>query len=417
MEKQIKLTFVGQQVTREDIDTLGESAALADDKVFAEIFGLGNLEKAVLCRRNLITISNATEPATISVAPFRALVGSRGLESADPRAFHVDARSAVCVGSTTAATSIVLPAPPDAIGPDEKYRWDLIYATLTVDATGPTDIRKVKDPTTAVVAASTVPEFYRATCTVSVLQGVQAVSPASPALPSLPADTATTFYIPLAYVGRRNTTSVFYVDQIYEVAPMAKFQNQAGGPVNSAFTAGGSYLTTSRLNDWPKDVNRPRAYLPPSFGSKLETVVFACNTRSGGAQTHTSGQIIDTRDWRNRVVRWFASVRTATTDNHRFAWEQKVHTQRPVPWGGDAVLDMANPTSSEFICGMGETFTTNPGTGLEDPIVASILYGGAQVAVIRCDRTTGNLKVEFLPTNAIFVIWMDFTNPYPNGPT
>lgn len=416
MEKQIALSFVGQQVTKDDIDTMGETAALADDRVFAELFALENLQKAVLCRDpSIVRITNQATGA-IEVAPFRAFIGSRGSEATDPRAFHIDARSGICVGTTTRETAFTI-APIAPGGPDEKYRWDLVYAAITVNATGSATVRKVKSPTSGVVTAESVPPYYRATCTVAVSTGTVAVA-ADPVRPTLPADTASTFYVALAYIGRRNTEAILYPDQILEVAPMAQLQNQTSGPANSHHTIGGSVLTSAALNDWPKDFNRPRVYLPQSFGKKIETVFFAARLRTGNP-SHTDGQIIDTRDWRKRIVRWSGYVQTSSTDAYSFAWEKSTHTVKPTPYGNDGYLDIDDGSVSEFVAGMGETFCTDL-TGVRDPTVANIVYGATPapvVATIVCDRTTGNLRLNYTGTpNVIFFLWMDFLSPYENGP-
>src|SRR5689334_8947870 len=111
MENRFQHSLNGQSVQQADLNLLGETSALADDRVFAELFRMqpydgATVRKGVLpfghsasANAGLVVPNGAT--GSVLVNPLRAFVGSRTAVATSAKANWRDIRSALAVGSTT----------------------------------------------------------------------------------------------------------------------------------------------------------------------------------------------------------------------------------------------------------------------------------------------------------------------------
>ena len=347
-EKTYKLDYNGQQVQKQDLEAIGFVAGHADDKVLAEALRLAALSatfgvkkcviphtamptqspkaSGVYAPEQFVTPAPTIATGSIAVGAFRAVVGARIAPTTDARLGHDDIRSAVFTGDAV----VNLPTTFGATNFDDKYqhktyqlaanasgnpRWDLIYALVVVDANSATTTRKVKDPLTLLISSQTVSTTNETTVTVAVATGTPS---ATPALPALPADAGSSYYIPLAYVRVPtgfNATSTVAIKDILVVAPIKSLKSGREPAVNATIP-GGATLTTTQLNTWATTGNRPRMGIMPATSvggvSKIITISLPGSTLTDWS--HRRDDVIDDSiDWRNRLTRWTAQVRGAST--------------------------------------------------------------------------------------------------------
>jgi hypothetical protein len=331
MEKRYQHTVNGQSVLTADLNVLGESSALADDRVFAELFRLAPYDGATISRGVLpygsgAVVAAAGASGSVSVRPFRALVGSRTAVATDAKKNWRDIRSAIGVGTTTLAQTVALAA--NATG---NPRWDLVYAAVAVDANSASITRKVKDPTTKAIAGQSLVTTLETVVTLGVVAGTAG---ASPAFPSLPADSGGTYYISLAHVRIPNgfgASSTVAAKDIDEVAPILPVSTATGAsslrPANQHNVIGGVAISgagTSTANGALKwsgsSATRPGLYLPPSMsGSESLIIEIDLGNASSANWSHQNADIVDnSRDWRNRFWRWHAHVGSGATNAGKF---------------------------------------------------------------------------------------------------
>lgn len=413
MEPQPQILNNGQSILVGDFNALGEAAALADDRVLAELFRLQPFDGATV-RRGIMPYNHAAWGAlqfvapngatgSVLVNPFRAFIGSRTAVGTNAKANWRDTRSAVGVGSTTLAQVVTFAA--NASG---NPRWDMIYAAVAVDANSASVFRKVKDPTTkAIASASTV-----VTKVTTVALGVQAGTPgASPSWPAAPADAAGTYYIPLAYVRIPNgftAGSTIAKTDIAEAAPTLALSSATGGSslqiANRHFTPeAANALTTAKVQTWGSTGTRPNMFLPPLMGG-VDGLVVAVDLRTG-VESHVTTGLVDSRDWRGRLARWTASIHTDD-----FPWAGG--TGHRAAMTGAAITDMVGNS------GFGNTMV-----GAASRMVAFL--NGAHHAFmpdtstigIYCDNLDGGkLKVSYLNApNVTAIFWIEFTPPWGNA--
>ena len=402
MEPQFKLTGNGVAVVAEDLNLLGEAAALADDRVFAELFRMPPMAGSVVSKAivaatlgELVAPNGAT--GSVNVYPFRALVGSRTAEATNPTKSARDIRSAVVVGQgSTRAQALSLSA--NASG---NPRWDLVYVRLTPDTTGTSVIRKKKDPTSKVISA--VSEAVTAVTSWSL--GVVTGTPnAAPTTPALPADTSTDFYIPLAYVRVPTgftAASTVAIDSIAIVAPAIAVRAGGDAGTRPSTTNGAS----ASLATWGSSGTRNSLFLPTTMVGE-ESIIVAVNLVTG-SESHADGAVVDdSRDWRKRLCRWAAQVTDSTED---FAWAT----------GGLCPSSFDNSTrlnpSGLHVSGLGHTFQTGRRVanlnGANLAVMPDTSYVGLEV-----DASTGALKVRYANApNARVLFWITFTSPIDNG--
>jgi hypothetical protein len=185
---------------------------------------------------------------------------------------------------------------------DTTARIDLVYAKVTIDLVSGIH-RKVKNPTTQVVATEEVQSIVRTTVEVLAQQNMV-----------LPTDMANVYFIPLAYVrvhpGFGIGAHILNSSDVWECSPTA------GSACRVANR--GHELTTSSAEQWSITGQRPAAYLPSTMSGKEELLIAV--DLASASPSHISGAMLDdSRDWSNRVYRWTAFARGIGVP--RFAWE------------------------------------------------------------------------------------------------
>jgi hypothetical protein len=344
----------GRELAQQDINLAAATAGLADDHVLAELLRLAPYDgtrvyKAIIPSGyrsttgvpHVQTVSPGTGVVTIS--PFRMVVGSRNAVNAAPNdnasypnpagdsaalANWRDLRSGVYVGSSTSLTGTLTPA-NNASG---NARWDLVYAAITVDQTQGGVTRRVKNPTTGVLSAPTLPAFLLSPVTVGIVTGTPG---AAPALPSLPADAAGVYYVALAYVaippGFTGGTTVLVTEGIRStticgsdgaganpVPTAARFSPLHAGRIraangnndgNNAGTGSISvYSDSSNAAQFYAPNNRPNGWCPPDWVGG-EEIFIQLDLLIAATASHVNGAIVDnSTDWRARIFRVEASL-------------------------------------------------------------------------------------------------------------
>lgn len=322
MEKKLQIATNGQQIVTGDLNLVGETAALADDRVFAELFRLkpmvgSTVSRAIVpnCAANRTLVNPNGASGSVSVQPFRAMIGSRSLVASGGLDNLRNVRSTVAVGANTLAQSVAF-----ANNGSGSARIDIVYAAVTIDANAGTTSRRVKDPSTGMVTTTNINQYQQTTVTLGVITGTPS---ASPAVPSGIADAGSVFYIPLALVripdGFNATSTVSHKDIIIYapvIVPSAGGNsislpnklNVPGSPTMSAAAlvkwANGSWTGVSAGTG-----TQPPAYLPTTaVGGETLMFYYQYDATNPSHEGVASGVIIDDRDWRGRVVRWNAYV-------------------------------------------------------------------------------------------------------------
>jgi hypothetical protein len=276
---------------------------------------------------------------SVFIYPFRAVLGARVGEDASAKLAMTDIRTAMWVGGATSFKLSQAFAPNSSGNP----RWDLVYCQMIVDASGASQTRYVKDPTTGVVSAPSI----AVTKTQSLAIGVQAgATGASPAFPSAPSDAGNTFYIPLAYVRIPNgfgPTSTIAANDINEVAQVFPVSRALGvsnvRPADIQYRIDGTMLTTTAQKWLPTANTRPRAYIPPSVvGEETLWIAFDFSAASSADWSHRTGEVIDaSTTWDNRLFTWTAYVKTTAGTTAEFAW-LKASTTEHLPCAPSSVM-------------------------------------------------------------------------------
>ncbi len=430
-EKKFQLQEDGQAVLQEDFNLLGETSALSDDRVFAELFRItpesgGTITKGILpyghrTSGHVALIAPNGASGSVLVQPFRALVGSRTAALTEARENWRDIRSGLSVaeGDTSLTQTVTLAA--NASG---NPRWDAIYAVVDIDNDSATVVRKVKSPTTSVVADTSVSVTKTTDVTIAVATGTPG---ASPARPSIPADSATTFYIILAYVrvptGFTAGSTVLKAD-VNTVASTIVISSTTGAtsvePANFHYNS-----TISAPATWGSSGARPKMVIPPSMtGGK--SLFFALTPNDTVALTN--GMVLDDRDWRGRICKFMITCSTATAAGASYVF----------PWLGDAAVvhngapcaTLSNQLfavgSNFVVSGMGQTLRTDYLGSTADKRYAAYAdrtqLAGLAASVsdigVYCDSADGGklkLYIGGAALTYIFMIWIDFSAPFENA--
>jgi hypothetical protein len=420
MEDRFQLAQNGQSVLEADLELLGEVSALADDRVFAEMFRATPYNGSTVAR-GVLPYAHATQNGTaalvapngasgsVLVNPFRALIGSRTAVASDAKKNWRDIRTAIGVGTTTLAQTVAIGA--NASG---NPRWDLVYAAVAVDANGASVTRKVKDPTTKVISSQNVVTTQKTTVTLGVTAGTAAANPDGPAAPP---DAGGTYYIPLAYVRVPNgfgASSTVLDTDLGVIASTIRLSNATGGrslaPANSLFKQGGAAISNARIQTWGSSGTRPH-YFAPSTLSGGDSLLIALDLTTGSLSHADLSVIDDSRDWRGRLCKWVAAVGTDP-----FAWSGSTLAVTPF----DTSAETLNVATRPVTYGIGHTLAS--GGASQDPVVARLRgddlasMAASSDVEIRCNRTTGALELKIVagaPNCKIFV-WVDFTGPVDN---
>lgn len=423
MESKFQLTLNGQQVITDDFNLLGETSALADDRVFAELFrispyGGASVAKGILpyahqtsSYAGLVVPNGAT--GQVLVNPFRAFVGSRTTAATNGKDNWRDVRSTLSVGDTSLYQTVQL-----AANSSGDPRWDLVYASVSVDANGATVTRKRKDPATKAIAGTSVVTTLVTAVTVGVLQGTSA---ASPVWPTISADAGSTYYIPLAYVRVPNgfsASSTVLSTDIALQAPILKMSRAMG--VNTLEVADQHYVvTTAEQQAWGSTGTRKPMFMPPDIvGATSLIVAMDFNHASSANWSHQHQGVIDSRDWRYRFVKWSVSSGPGGAAlGDTMAWTDTSDSADPLG------ADSATATSPRITHGWGNTFNDDL---LGSPNTYDVCVGmvgtdlsymdNAAAVILYVDHADGGkLKVSVtgIPGCTLFA-WLDFSAPYTN---
>lgn len=332
METQYIHSVDGQAFDENELNLVASEAALADDRLIAELFRcrpyVGGatpiVEKLVLpyriegtwgdVRNTSALVFPRLSTGQVLVFSFRAIIGSRS--TSVPGAWY-EIRTGRYVGTLNGPTySDALQLSPTVA----SNRWDLVYAMVRVGLPTAAENRVVR--TIAGVSTQAIPLYQNNLVTLGVVEGTEA---ATPTLPSLPADdtpVAGCYYIPLAYVLVEHpftAGSSVPRDNIREVAPVARLASSTGamtsGPMNFGY-AESSPLWTQR--EWSPSAGRPQEFLPSvmSGGTMRFLALDMSDATKSIAQDSTV--IIDSSiDWSRRIV-WFLVY--ATRGGFDFGW-------------------------------------------------------------------------------------------------
>ncbi len=402
----------GQEVTQDDLNLVADEAALADDRVLAELLRVRPYDGATIVKRVMpfrysdTGLSGVQDSIVVGgtggvdILPFRAIVGSRTAVASDATANWRDIRSALHVGTGQLHTHIDLAS--DTGG---GARFDLIYAAVTVDQASGVD-RKVKDPATLVVSTQSVDSRVTTSVEVLALKGTEGAA----TKPSLPADAGNVYYVGLAYirVAAGFVTGVTAVQpyDVWEWVDCAAIAESTGAM--SVRVADGNNDPAGAVETntaWTTAGVRPPAHLPSTMVGG-ESIIIALDLTTGSA-SHADGDIIDaSRDWRNRLFRFWATAKSATA-SPTFAWEQSAATPMvPEAYAGTIIADV-------FTAGMGQSFTDAKFAAYVDGTSMSELSGGIAILV----NSLGQLEL-YLPTtapNAKVIIWLDASAQHANA--
>lgn len=418
--KQFVVQNDGRQIITDDLNLLGETGALSGDRVYASLLQMtpgdgSSVTKAVWTHAHAtsanaaLVSSSGTVNGSIKVRPFRAFVSSRTSPSTEARKAYRDIRSAISVaeGATALDTTVALGSLGDASNP----RWCLVYAAVSIDASTPSVTRKIKDPTTKAISATSIVSSTWSTMTIGAVAGTAA---ASPVWPSTPADSGTTYYVPLAYVrlpAAFGAGSTVAKTDIAEVAPCLPI-SRATGAASVRTAEGANALTTAQQQAWGSSGTRPDHFLPKTmFGG--ESLLLAVKVKSG-ANSHANNAVVDSGDWRGRLCTWTANV---TSDTNGFAWNG---TSNGAPQSTYTI----DPTFNGIAHGMGQSFafTANKATvcsftGEEIAGMGGTGSGGTNTFALYVDNSDGGkLKVTYTATNDwLVVVRLDFSGTFANA--
>lgn len=420
MERQWQLSWDGQAVNREDINTHGEVAALADDRVFAELFRMAptpdgtTIAKGVLPPSNAALVAPNGATGSVVVNPFRAFVGSRTVAATEARKNLRDIRSAlsVAVGATALTTTVAL-----AANPGGSPRWDLVAAKVTIDTPTDSATRKVKNVGTGVVTSVTTATSVWSTCSLVVVQGTASLTPDWPAIT---ADSGSDYYVPLAYVrvpSGFTSGSTIPATDIADVAPVLSLSPATGAQrlqiANGQYTAGSAQFTTAMIHTWGSTGVRPSTYVPQVMGGGDSLLVVA--SLETGAESLVTNAVVDSRDWRNRLVRWTAHVAGIGGGTTDFAWMRNTFVVPAATDESDSTL--RNDGAAAVAVGVGQTFkgsTANAAYLIGDYLAQ--MPNGAIVKIV-CDHGDGGkLKLQYSGApNCSVIFWLDFSAAWPNA--
>lgn len=331
MEQQYQLANNGQEVQQNDLNLLGETAALADDRTLAEFLKMvpfgSNVVKSLLpyFDHPIVGSETSSGPRTTVnavaggylVRPFRALVGTRTAAVSDAKKNLRDIRSALFIGpgsGTNYGCQLIAPATNTDV---TNSRWDLIYAAVAVDGNAAGVTRYIKDPTSLAIAPTTVVTVKQTTVTVGIKAGTVS---ATPALPTIDADTGTTFYIPICYVRippsfTSGTTpsqgTIMMAETPGVVAPTTGAHSVR--VANKMFQPGGSMLTTTRIANWGSTGTKPVWFISPETIG-METLLIQLDLTSASSANwniQDGGIVDDSRNWCRHYFMWQLFITTA----------------------------------------------------------------------------------------------------------
>lgn len=433
MEDRYQHTLNGQSVVQADLNVLGETSALADDRVFAELFRMepfdgSTVRKGILPYAHRASGAGALIEPTgalggVLVNPFRAFVGSRTAAENDGKKNWRDIRSTLSVAEIELQQVVTFTA--NASG---NPRWDLVYAAVAVDANTASVPRKLKSPTTKVVSAASVVTRLATTVTLGVQAGTASATPVWPAVPS---DAGDVYYIPLSYVrvpNGFNATSTVLPEDIADVAPCLAMSHATG--VAAAEPANQQYaVSTTRQQAWgASGGKRPTTFIPPTL-TGLHTLFIALDLSDAtlGFHSHIDGAVLDTRDWRGRLCFWQACVSSGSVSSGGFPWDDDMPATPGMGtiFKGESMfpdeIAVSGSKGSPFWVGAGQTITKTFHELFPDASLIARLddeqsdFMEDEIAIV-CDHASGGVLRLYKPGNPRCRLFfrLDFTAPYSN---
>ncbi len=429
MEPKFQLEFPGQQVQKTDLELIGTESALADDRVFAELLRMTPFPTDAPATKGILTYRHASSgveslvtpngaDGKVRIAQFRAFVSSRTLVYVSPKDNWRDIRSALSVISTDTTGHHLVTVAANSSG---DPRWDLIYATVTVDADDTTTSRKVKDPTTKVVSSETVSVTKSTTVAIGITTGTAAPGASWPALP---ADSGGNYNIPLAYIlvpDGHSSTSTVTCQQIAIVAPCLAL-SESTGTTSLRPASSNSEPAVGAIAAWADagPGGRTDYYVPSSMvGGRSLFCCFNLMHASDPTQwSHQTGSIVDDSiDWRFRYFRWSISASGNVSDLFP-------HERGGSSFSGSFITGVPAPGVSAAD-GMGQSFFDNHGLGYTTEGGTILLVSNANLSQVDAGSTgvhlyvdpiTGFMKIDVggFPQVRLFV-WLDSTAPFENS--
>lgn len=440
MENKYVLAANGQEVQKEDYEGVAEAAGLADDRLLWEFIrtqtGSSNPQRGIipygvsgwpkfgsLSYNSMFVGESAT--GAVKVLPFRAVVGSTttavGIEQLR------GSKSGYIVGGSNLYTSVAINA--NAAG---NPRWTLIYASVTPDATGLTDNRYTKDPSTSVVTNPSVAVYKKCTVSLSTVDGTAAASPSRPAVPS---DGGGAYIVPLCYVwvpnGFTAGSSTVAREHIHEVANCFTVNSATGGttlmPANGSFKTGGTVDTRQGHNQ----VKRPGAYLPSTMVGGEERLIPIQLGLSPAS--HADGDLVDDSvDWRNRYFVWDVFVNDGTATGDAFASDRNITGTAAFTGCSSGIGNFGTAPGVDSKRGWGQSFVADGGTiaalGISgDNGVVLVMRGGAGAEGVSQLGTTSEIVALYVKASdgklyykksgspsCQILVWLKATAPYGN---
>lgn len=423
MEDQVVDQDNGREVGMADINTAGESAALADDRILAELFRMSPFDGSNAVKGVLPYVVNDPSATFALVAPdgavargvlvypHRSLIGTRTDVVADAKRNWRDIRSCVSVGSTDLTQSVVL-----AANTSGDPRWDLIYEVVAID-TNISDTRFFKNPTSGAVSSGA---YVVKKVTTPLLQVVQGTPAPAPTKPSLPSDAGSNYNVPIAYVLVRDGVVGFGEIELVDVAPALVMSTAMGTtslrPATAVSTLAGASMTA--LTWFTDGTARPGIWMPPTMVGGVQ-LLLPVQLGSGLTASFADGDIVDEKiDWRRRFFRWW--VHAVGGDNDLIASDPAldVGVANGVPFAGQSTV------GQNIVVGMGASFQT--GLSGQTPELDVLLVSGTQMTALGAasqfglyvEKSTGKLRILIGgAVNAQLFIWLDATAQFPNPAT
>lgn len=394
----------GQEILHADINLLSDNGAYADDRVLAELLRLAPLDSTYQVLRDRVITNYGFEEvwqegglispgpsgsASLLIRPFRAIVGSETAVGTDAKENWRGIASGYFIPSGSREHQVTIDASAG------NNRWDIVYATLSVDATLLSENRYVKD-TGGAVSQQNLAVRKHNPVTVSVLKGTEASSPSPP---TLSPGGGGTYNIELARIMVPSTwtaASTMSKLQIVETAPVAMLSELMGGAGCRPVSGIGDPDTLPLFSVAPPST-RPNSFLPSTMAGGFVRDL-AMDWRSG-AEFVAGGTLytLDDRiDWRKRRFLWFASLE----DTPQPYWAAGTASSSGTPGkaGYGKILGLAN-----LDWGMGQSFKANVAS--EHPSLSQVVNASSAIAyfdpgsftdldqaiLVYVDQTTGKL--------------------------
>lgn len=419
METKYQHTVNGQAVYEEDLNLLGTNAALADDRVLAELvrmqpFGadvargilpyrIDGFVSAPSLNKGQCTVEAST--GGVIVHPFRAFIGTRtsaGVGTVKDN--WRDIRSTIMVGASALDSAVSFDSTTT------EQRIDLVYAAVAVDANATAVDRKVKDPTTGQITTVSLVTQKNTNVTLGVVKGDNNSTTLKNAL----SDGAGTYNIPLAYVhiptSFGDATPLNGID-VWEVARTVSLSESTGAA--AIRIASGNWDPAGTVQSrTPFDFTGRQPASVPAVMNGGQDLIAAIDLFTGGTASHNSGDAIDSiHDWTKRL--WRVDVAAIPgAGGPKFVWES----------GGGTVpsyMSFVGAASGTMFSGFGQSLYADMATGkayvahMTSANFAALNAGS--VVDLYVDMATGALKVEYSGApNVKLFCWLRATAQFGN---